>query len=187
MTPEPATDEARLVREVLAGSRSAWGILYDRSAGPLERDLVWRCAARRDLAEDLFQEVWLVAVRRLGSFDAGKGTFADWLFGIAANLVRAGLRKRKPSAPIDGNDPPAASTASDPHSDPRSEVLMATLCELPEAWEAVLRLKYLDGRSVREIAALRGESEHAVESLLNRARSALRVRLEREESSDVRR
>jgi RNA polymerase sigma-70 factor (ECF subfamily) len=48
------------------------------------------------------------------------------------------------------------------------------LVALPDHYESVLRAKYLDGRSVAEIALQRGESEKAVESLLTRARAAFR-------------
>jgi RNA polymerase sigma-70 factor (ECF subfamily) len=45
---------------------------------------------------------------------------------------------------------------------------------LPARYEAVLRAKYLDGRSVADVAAAHGETAKAVESLLTRAREAFR-------------
>ena len=48
------------------------------------------------------------------------------------------------------------------------------LAALPDHYEAVLRAKYLDRQTVDEIAAGRGESAKAVESLLGRARQAFR-------------
>jgi RNA polymerase sigma-70 factor (ECF subfamily) len=56
----------------------------------------------------------------------------------------------------------------------RAERVAAALAELPERYEAVLRMKYLDRSSVGEIAAQTGETEKAVESLLGRARAAFR-------------
>ena len=55
---------------------------------------------------------------------------------------------------------------------------------LPERHEAVLRAKYLDGRTVREIVADWGETEKAVESLLTRARDAFRAAYERSDHAD---
>ncbi len=49
------------------------------------------------------------------------------------------------------------------------------MASLPEHYEAVLRAKYLDGQSMADIAAARGESVKAVESLLTRARAAFRA------------
>ena len=51
---------------------------------------------------------------------------------------------------------------------------MAARAELPERYEAVLRMKYLERMSVADMAAARGETEKAVESLLSRAREAFR-------------
>ncbi|HBI44343.1 MAG TPA: hypothetical protein DDY78_16050, partial [Planctomycetales bacterium] len=52
--------------------------------------------------------------------------------------------------------------------------LAAALSALPDRYEAVLRAKYLDGRSVIDIAAESGETPKAIESLLSRARQAFR-------------
>ena len=48
----------------------------------------------------------------------------------------------------------------------------AALALLPARYAAALRAKYLDGRTVDEIAAAAGQTPKAVESLLSRARAA---------------
>ena len=50
----------------------------------------------------------------------------------------------------------------------------ATMAQLPPHYREALEAKYLDGRSVRDIAAAAGNTEKAVESLLGRARQAFR-------------
>ena len=56
----------------------------------------------------------------------------------------------------------------------KAERVAAALAALPDHYEAVLRLKYLDQLTVDAIAARRGDSPKAVESLLSRARQAFR-------------
>jgi RNA polymerase sigma-70 factor (ECF subfamily) len=56
----------------------------------------------------------------------------------------------------------------------RAESIAAALAALPEHYERVLQAKYVDGRSVQEIAEDSGQSFKAVESLLTRARQAFR-------------
>ena len=80
--------ERGLRSAVLAGDEQAWRAWYEESFAGLDAFVRWRCAGRRDWAEDIVQETWLVAVRRIRSFDPARGSFADWLRGIAANLVR---------------------------------------------------------------------------------------------------
>jgi RNA polymerase sigma-70 factor (ECF subfamily) len=62
------------------------------------------------------------------------------------------------------------------------QVAHAALARLPGPQRAALALRYLDGLAVAEVAACLGRSVHATETLLVRARAALR-RIYREESS----
>ncbi|HZU38657.1 MAG TPA: sigma factor-like helix-turn-helix DNA-binding protein, partial [Gemmataceae bacterium] len=65
----------------------------------------------------------------------------------------------------------------------RSERIMLALVDLAERQEAVLRAKYLDGQSVAEIATEWNETPKAIESLLTRARTALREAYARREAN----
>ena len=58
----------------------------------------------------------------------------------------------------------------------RAERIAATLADLPEHYESVLRAKYLDGATVAQVAKASGQTPKAVESLLTRARQAFRER-----------
>src|SRR5688572_22753025 len=87
-----AASEQRLRRAVLAGDERAWRTLYDNAFGPLYAYAHWRCAGLRDLADDIVQETWLIAVRRLRDFDPDQAPFLAWLRGIAANVPRHQLR-----------------------------------------------------------------------------------------------
>lgn len=166
-----AERERDLRRAVLAGEEYAWRTLYEESFAGLHAYVLWRCAGLRERADEVMQETWLTAVRRLRAFDPSAGSFAAWLRGIAANLLRNHFRREKRRAchvqPLVG-DPVAA------HANTDAERIAQALSALPEHYEAVLRAKYLDGRSVADIAQERDESPKAVESLLTRARQAFR-------------
>jgi RNA polymerase sigma-70 factor (ECF subfamily) len=170
-----ATDdrERELRRGVLAGDEAAWRALYDGAFDPLAGYVAWRCAGLRDLADEVVQETWLVAVRRIRAFDPAAGSFVAWLRGIAANVVRNRLRQRRrePVRPLAGDVP----ADDDAGRRERAEQIAVALTSLPARYEAVLRAKYLDQQGVAEIAAAWGESAKAVESLLTRARLAFRA------------
>ena len=115
-----------------------------------------------------------------------QGSFADWLRGIAANLLRNRLRKRR-SAPSLNGQPAALARAQSSGSDDRrerdqAEQIAHALSRLPERYEAALRAKYLDQQSVAQMADAWSESPKAVESLLARAREAFRQEYQRLES-----
>ncbi|HTU90128.1 MAG TPA: sigma-70 family RNA polymerase sigma factor, partial [Gemmataceae bacterium] len=155
-----------------AGEEFAWRTLYDDAFAGLYAYVLWRCGGLRDRADEVTQETWLTAVRRLRAFDPSAGSFASWLRGIAANVLRNHFRREKRrtrrTQPLD-SEPLAAEESRE-----QSERIAAALGALPAQYEAVLRMKYLEGRSIADIAAERGESPKAVESLLTRAREAFR-------------
>lgn len=174
--------ERGLREAVLAGDEDAWRLWYEESFARLDAYAVWRCGGRRDHADELVQEVWLTAVKRLVSFDPTQGSFVGWLRGIAAQLARNYFRReqRRVFQPLslreveDG----AIETA---RREEQSEQVARALTQLPDHYEAVLRAKYLDGLDVAAIAVARQTTAKAVESLLSRAREAFREAYAREE------
>ena len=175
--PDRIAREDRLRRAVLRGDEVAWRTWYDESLAGLTTYVAWRCGGRSDMADEIVQETWLVAVRRIRRFDPAQGSFGGWLRGVAANLIRNHVRRRSndrrsrqplttdPAAPV-GNHAEVEKE--------RAEQIAAALDALPERYEAALRAKYLEGLSVDAIARQWNETAKAVESLLGRAREAFR-------------
>jgi RNA polymerase sigma-70 factor, ECF subfamily len=179
MNPLDRVQRESLLRgAVLAGNEDAWQTWYEETYDPLYRYVQWRCGGRRDWADEIVQETWLVAVRSIRRFDPKKACFLAWMRGIAANVLRNDLRRRRRSPKFEqsadgqlGN----IGTIASPSDDGRQEhQIAAALDALAEREEAVLRAKYLEGMSVAEIASARGETPKAIESLLSRARQAFR-------------
>jgi RNA polymerase sigma-70 factor, ECF subfamily len=173
---EDAGREARerlLRRAVLAGDAGAWRLWYDEAAPRLSAYVRWRCAGLDDMADDVLQETWLTAVRRVRHFDPARAAFSGWLLGIAANVLRNHLRRQRRRGTVQPLSAEPAAPVEGPERERRLEIARV-LAELPPHYEQVLRAKYLDGQSVAAIAAARGESPKAVESLLTRARGAFR-------------
>jgi RNA polymerase sigma-70 factor, ECF subfamily len=179
MDPLDRVQREELLRgAVLAGNEHAWRTWYNETFDDLYRYVRWRCGGRKDWADEIVQDTWLTAVRRMRRFDPQKGSFLAWLRGIAANLLRNELRKRRRSPKFQHS---SAAEIGETGKDSshwedrrREEEVAAALDTLSEREEAVLRAKYLEGMSVAEIAAAGGETPKAVESLLTRARQAFR-------------
>ena len=171
-------DQGRIWRErglqaaVLVGDESAWKTWYDESADALYAYIAWRCGGLRDAADEIAQDVWLTAVRRLPTFDPAAGSFLGWLRGIAARVSANRFRcdRRREAMPHRPDYSPDDAVIGRE----RAERVAAILAALPDNYEAVLRAKYLDALPVAEIAEGMGLSEKAVESLLSRARAAFR-------------
>lgn len=161
---EQQTDEDELRRAVIRGDRHAWRRLYDDNFAFLRGWL--RSRVQDTASDDVTQETWLTAVRRIRDFDPMKGTFRSWLIGIAANVGAAEFRRtsRAPEALI------AEPVARDEDDIPLGPALLT----LPDGYREVLLAKYRDRRAVADIASERGVTPKAVESMLSRARTAFR-------------
>ncbi len=167
--------ERSLRDAVLSGDEVAWRTWYDESFAALYAYVLWRCGGLREHADDVVQETWLVAVRRIAAFDPTQAAFATWLRGIAAHVLRNYFRKTKRRDRLavsrNGANVPPGGEAEQRE---RAERIARALSRLPVRYEAVLRAKYLDGQSVADVAAAWNESPKAIESLLTRARQAFR-------------
>ena len=161
---EPAAVR-RLLDEV---APTVFGYLYARVGGD------------QPAAEDLLQETLFEAVRSAGSY-RGDASLSTWLCAIARRrLARHYERERRADAARSGlrvvRDDAAAQTGEVEDVERRDEVVRA-LGRITVVHRQVLVLKYLDGRSVEEIAAELGRTRVQVQSLLQRARDALRREL----------
>lgn len=173
-------EEEALREAVLAGNESAWRALYERNFTAVHAYVFHRCARRADRAEEVVQEAWLVAVRRIADFDPRRGAFESWLKGIAEHVLknhrRRWIRDRQASsanAPAAGTPPEPAEDSAEGGIEARELVALA-LTALPAGYQAVLKAKYHHCLSVAQIAAEGGQTIKSVESLLSRARAALR-------------
>ena len=172
-------DESRLVRALARRDRAAWDAMYDRHVGDVHGVIYHLVNGDRHLAEDVNQEVWLLAIERFDRFDPGKGEFRDWLLGIARH--RALRHHRRPAGyAIEGRPEEASDTLTPPElleGVERAGVVRAALLGLHHDSRRVLLDKYAEGLSVAAIAARDGRSAKGVESLLSRARAQLRALL----------
>jgi RNA polymerase sigma-70 factor (ECF subfamily) len=172
-------DESSLVRAMARRDRSAWDVMYQRHVGDVFALAYHLVGGDRHVAEDVNQEVWLLAIERFERFDPARGKFRDWLLGIARHRA---LRHHRHATGQAVEDQPDGLSAGLPPPDllegrERADVVRAALICLHDGSRRVLLDKYAEGLSVAEIAARTGRSAKAVESLLSRARGQLRVLL----------
>ena len=150
--------------------------LYDGAVVEVHGYLFARCR-NRETAEELTAEVFMAAVDSIRRSTVADVTTA-WLIGIARHKLvdhwrRAEREQRRLHAVAD--DPTVDKAEVDPW-DVQLDVLAArdALERLDAKHRAVLTLRYLDGLSVPEVAAVLERSVHATEALLVRARRAFR-------------
>jgi RNA polymerase sigma-70 factor (ECF subfamily) len=146
----------------------------------------------REMAEDLFQEVWMRVLVRGGQFN-GQARFDTWLFTIARNLVIDQRRKRTMTSLdelYEGNsdeDRPMSFEVADDEPTPFDsfsnledrERIAAALLQLDTLHREVLVLRFHEELSLEEIAKVTRAPLSTVKSRLYRGLAAIKPKLER--------
>lgn len=146
----------------------------------------------REMAEDLFQDVWMRVLTRGMQFN-GKARFETWLFTIARNLV-IDHRRKKTMASLDelidtGNedDRPISLEVADNQPTPFDrfasgedrERVATALMQLDTLYREVLVLRFHEELTLEEIARITRAPLSTVKSRLYRGLASIKPRLER--------
>jgi len=146
----------------------------------------------REMAEDLFQEVWMRVLTRGGQFN-GKARFETWLFTIARNLVIDQRRKRTMSSLHElfetgsDDDRPMSVEVADGQPTPFDsfasiedrEHIATALLQLDTLYREVLVLRFHEELTLEEIAKVTRAPLSTVKSRLYRGLAAIKPKLER--------
>ena len=160
--------EIVIVGAAQGGNELAWRQLFEWHFNAVYRFSLALAAGRRELAEEIAQQVFVTAARQIGRFDPQRGQFRAWLIGIARHrflVLQAKERRRRHHE-----------TSSQPRERVPSEGREQDLCvhealaRLPADYRRALESKYLKRLTVKEMAEAKGISIEAIESLLRRAR-----------------
>ncbi|MFO1463515.1 MAG: sigma-70 family RNA polymerase sigma factor [bacterium] len=185
--PSPRDDE--LVAAYLQGRQEAFGTLFQRYKNGIFF-VVRNYFPNRERAEEVFQEVFLKLLERLGHFD-GSGSFKGWFFTLCRNHCIDRLRQqaRRPESPEsdwrseddDAQASPVARAAEEGMpADERAydrelaEHLESALEKLPEEQRETFLLKERGGLTFEEIAQMMGISVNTAKSRMRYALEALR-------------
>jgi RNA polymerase sigma-70 factor, ECF subfamily len=196
-----ADNQSTLIAALKRRDRSAWSAAVDRHLHEVYGFVFHLVGGDRAVAEDLNQETWLAALDGIDHCDADRGSFRNWLFGIARRRVALHYRRRslvgnpgteKGTVPICAKHPSGRSGKCGPSPFPadlgdasvlpedvieqveQNSVVRAAILVLPDDRRKVLMWKYVEGLSVDAIAIRMERTAKAVESLLSRAREQLR-------------
>jgi RNA polymerase sigma-70 factor (ECF subfamily) len=157
----------------IVGNDVAFRSWYERNAPRVYAYLLSRCGSQ-PLAEELLQATFVEVVRRPATFD-GRGDAVPWLIGIARHQLARNYRKRAREerwwGTGDVREIEPATSGNEFHAARLGADIRVALQSLPPYQQAALVFRFLDGLSVRDVAAHLGRSEDATESLIRRART----------------
>jgi RNA polymerase sigma-70 factor (ECF subfamily) len=177
--------DKHLAARVLAGEAAAFQEFFEGYAPALYRFALARLGQDADAAEEIVQRTLQQAIRRLATY-RGEAALLTWLCTICRHEIGAYLertRRRPLSIELAEEHPEVRAVLESLSRGGPEETFLrkelarrvhAVLDALPPHYTSVLEWKYLEGLTVKEIAARLDVGAKAAESLLTRAREAFR-------------
>lgn len=172
---------AALTRRMARGDEAAYRAFYDAYFDRLSRYLLVVTAGDEDAAREALQSALVRVVRHIKAFPSDV-VFWSWLTVLARSALSDQTRKRRRYLAFLDRFASHSRAQQAVPDDPEVDARLATLLEsslgaLPLDERRLVEAKYLERRSVREIAEDRDLSEKAVESRLVRIRQKLKAAL----------
>ncbi len=186
MMVENWSDE-QLIAQVMRGDTAAYEMLYDRHSAVV-MGLALKITGDAATAEEVVQETFWRVWRKADSFNAQRGAFTSWFFGIVRNLSIDMLRRQKTQAqPAAETDDiveravdPSANVADIAWTEIKHQQVRAAIETLPSDQRQVIVMAYFRGMTRQEIAQASGEPLGTVHTRARLALQKLREVLQNE-------
>ncbi len=180
-----ADEEAALLSRIAVGDVVAYEAVIDAHLGPVMA-LARRMLGDDDEAEDIAQETFLRLWRHAAKFDPKRARLSTWLHRIASNVCIDRMRSRRGGHELIGDHqqhPELRREAGQDRAFLERQLAMrvdGALQGIPERQRLALVLCYYQGLTMKDAADVMEVSVEAIESLLARARRALKKDLAEE-------
>ena len=164
------TEDDRLLIEAAQADPARFVGIYERYVDRIYA-FVRRRTESRAAAEDITSQVFEQALGAIGRFEWRGAPVAAWLFRIASNALADHWRERARDAQVTPPDVPDPGELEDID---RRIALYRHVEQLPELQRQVIQMRFVEEKSIREVATALDRSEGAVKQLQLRALESLR-------------
>ena len=173
---ETAASDANLVHRAIGGEAAAFTTLFERHY-PAVREFAYRVVLDGHAADDVAQESFILAARRLGSLRDGQA-FAAWLYRIASNAARGHLRAHQAHVrKLDAAALAESGRTVENEDDERHQQALQAMHALPPKQREAVALVILDGLSHSDASLCLGCAESTVSWRIFCAKRTLRQKL----------
>jgi RNA polymerase sigma-70 factor (ECF subfamily) len=181
-TAEMTKTEQKTVRKAAAGDRVAFRELVLEHSHAMFR-LAWRLTGDEASAEDIVQEAFIKAWRKIGDFRM-QSSFRSWLHRITVNTAMDYLRRQAQRSKLETSEPEwerLSQASASPKHDVQIDVgrqTQAAMMNLSEIERAALMLRHFEGHSIGEIAQILELTPGACKQAVFRAVKKMRIELQ---------
>jgi RNA polymerase sigma-70 factor (ECF subfamily) len=166
-------DEQTIIKNIVNGDVESFRLLVERYQKPVIR-MIGNIVSDKHICEDIAQEVFFAAYKKLNTFNNEQSSFSTWLFTIARNKSLNAIKKKKIS--LAGELTEIADSKNSPDILEQQEFLNELdrhLHSLPHNQKTVFVLAEFEKMSYEEIAQIEGIRIGAVKTRLHRAKEKL--------------
>jgi RNA polymerase sigma-70 factor (ECF subfamily) len=171
------TREIEVIRQILEGDVESFRILLERYERPVVR-MIRNITDNEESCEDVAQDVFFTAYRKLASFDPARSNFSTWLFTITRNKSLNVLKKKRA---LSMSELPEKSDSRNPFDNTVwkefFDELGRELQALPSKHRRAFILAEFEKLPYEQIAQIEGVKIGAIKSRINRAKQKLRSAL----------
>jgi RNA polymerase sigma-70 factor (ECF subfamily) len=173
--------EQKTIRRAAAGDRVAFRALVLEHSHAMFR-LAWRLTGDESVADDIVQEAFIKAWRKLGDFRM-QSSFRSWLHRITVNAAMDHLRKQSRRDQFETGEPEFEGLAQSvaPVQDRQIDIQTQTeaaMRQLTDTERAALLLRHYEGHSIKEIADMLEMTTGACKQAVFRAVRKMRIALQ---------
>jgi len=175
----PQGADERLLVQAAQADASKFEALYELHFDRIYFFIVSR-VRERSVAEDIASETFQKALASLGSYEYRGAPFASWLYRIASNAMVDHFKRANREQQIDELEHPLAQPELATHDIEfieRHVHFFGLVEQLPEAQKRVVVERFVEDRSIREIAQRLDKTEGAIKQLQFRALQTLRAQI----------
>jgi len=176
------------IKKLRAGEKKTLRQWFEKYADSLYTLVFHRVGRNADMAADIVQETFLIALKKIESYEPARGSMFVWLSYLSKNCIKKALReKNRYAAYQPANSRPDGTLleacmqiATQPLPEDileqveTAELVRVTLGSIPARYRDLLRQYYYQQKSVREISESRRINVGAVRTLLYRARASFK-------------
>lgn len=166
-----------LIKRCQSGDKEAFNDLV-RFYYPFTLKFLWKLTGKQELSEDLTQETFIKVIKNIECFKlSGKASFSTYLLTIAKNTYFDYLRKNnKENSMVNIDDILEQRGLRDEYFQENDyEVLLTKIEELPQEQREAIKLKYLEGYTLEEIANKEKVASKTIKSRLFEGRKKLKA------------
>ena len=180
-TFEMSQTEQKIIRKAAKGDRAAFRELVLEHSHAMFR-LAWRLTSDETAAEDIVQEAFIKAWRKIGDFRM-ESSFKSWLHRITVNTAMDYLRKHVRRKQFEIETPEfetaeqAGTTPDTGYQIDISTQTQAAMMDLSESERTALLLKHYEGHSINEVARIMEITTGACKQNIFRAVKKMRIAL----------